>query len=269
MCSPPAQGRFKFAGKHGPMRRLCQFINIMIQTYSDLAAESSKMRVPTSPSRLHARSSLSSSGPQGSPAGSLNLGSMEVGGFEGRSEILNNLQMRTLLAKVPPRFSLDGRWHLIYSLTRDGKSMSRFYEEAAACECTVLVVRDAAKKVFGGFCNTPWKSQELYYGTAECFVYEVQRHADEAKALYVAPIINTYEWTGDNNFWMHSTRNLLAMGGGDHFAFALDDGLDKGTSGPCSTFGSPVLSGNARASTSDLFQCQYFEMWGMIAEDYD
>jgi len=44
----------------------------------------------------------------------------------------------------------------------------------------------------------------------------------------------------------------------DHFAFQLDAQLEKGTSGPCSTFNSPCLA------SSEMFECHKFEVWAPI-----
>ncbi len=64
-----------------------------------------------------------------------------------------------------------------------------------------------------------------------------------------------YNWSGQNNFFMLSNEDSLAMGGGGAFAIYLDEKLKDGTSGECKTFGSPCLASEEDFEVVDL------ELW--------
>lgn len=138
--------------------------------------------------------------------------------LQGSSDILSEKGLRRLLRTVPSRFCLEGQFELVYSITRDGVSLERFYEKANGCAASMLVLRDANHRVFGGFTDEQWKMQDLYYGSPESFVFTVEQPTagggsvggdnDDARGL------RTFQWSGKNRFFMHSTRQRLAMGGG-------------------------------------------------------
>ena len=58
-----------------------------------------------------------------------------------------------------------------------------------------------------------------------------------------------------NNFFMFSTANCIAVGGGGHFAIWLDEDLLYGNSSPCPTFDNPCLSGR------ENFEVLSIEVW--------
>ena len=168
----------------------------------------------------------------------------------GESEILTVPQLKRLTCLAPFRSCIGGRWSLVYSLTRDGVSLSSFYHALEGIQSSIFVIRDETKKVFGGFSNEEWQVHEGYYGSADCFVYEITQKSG----------LSTYRWTGGNTFFLHSTSTTLAFGGGSHFALSLNVTLDKGMSGPCETYGSPQLSSNPS------FQIRLFEVWGIVPD---
>ena len=109
---------------------------------------------------------------------------------------------------------------------------------------TVVLMRDQGGKVFGAYCTEPWRTRAGYYGNGETFVFDF------------APHFRRFAWTGDNSFFMMSSADALAAGGGTNFALFVDKQILNGTSGACSTFGSP------RLSSTDQFQVGVFEVWG-------
>jgi hypothetical protein len=127
-------------------------------------------------------------------------------------------------------------WHLLYSLQRHGVSLKTMYSRLDEVRGTIILIRDQGGKVFGAFCSEPWRVRGGYYGNGEGFVFEF------------APALKRYAWTGDNSFFMMSSMEALAVGGGTNFAMFVDKQILNGTSGPCSTFNSP------RLSSTDQFQ---------------
>lgn len=176
--------------------------------------------------------------------------SLELPGFElmDRSELLCELQMRRVVAQAPQRFGVTP-WRLAYSIARDGCSLARFFEAQESAVACLLVIRDAERGLFGGFSPCAWRPrmQHTYYGSGESFVFRFSGEEDNEE-------LDCYRWSGVNCFFMLSTKDSLAMGGGEHFAFSLDANLRHGVTGPCSTYNSPPL-------TTHSFSISLLEAW--------
>jgi len=77
---------------------------------------------------------------------------------------------------VPTRLELVDSWSLIFSLERDGSSLSTLYSTISEYRGRrggfVLVVKDGTGNVFGAYLNEPPRpSNGHYYGTGECFLW--------------------------------------------------------------------------------------------------
>lgn len=165
---------------------------------------------------------------------------------QGKSEIVSDADLRAILSHVPTRHQLD-EWALRFNMSVDGTYLLTLMEKLADCECSLLILSDADRKVFGGFASETWRRNPRYYGSGESFVFEL------------APEPRVYHWTGKNSYFQLCDGDSIAMGGGDHFAFHVDKRLEHGTSGPCPTYGSPQL-----ASAPD-FIVYRMEAWGPLA----
>ncbi|CAG9463329.1 unnamed protein product [Pedinophyceae sp. YPF-701] len=167
----------------------------------------------------------------------------------GSSRILGEAQIRSLTAALPLRVR-QRRWVLQYTSARHGTSLATLYRQCSAAH-SVLVVRDSGGYVFGTYATEPWKVSPRYYGTGECFVFQLAPHA-------VA-----FRWRqGDptrNSFFQFSSPESLAVGGGSHFALWLDSDLQHGHSGVCQTFGSTCLS------SAEDFKAVQVEVWGIVS----
>jgi len=64
--------------------------------------------------------------------------------------------------------------------------------------------------------------------------------------------------SSDEPFFLFSNGDCVAMGGGSAFALYLDRDLLHGMSGPCSTFGSEMLSSTENFIIND-FECWVFD----------
>ena len=90
-----------------------------------------------------------------------------------------------------------------------------------------------------------------YYGTGECFVFQLQ------------PQLLCWRWwqkkmqQTKNDYFQFGTPEALAMGGGPHYAIRLDADLSMGSSGTSSTFGSPCLA------SQEEFQIGKVELWAL------
>lgn len=97
----------------------------------------------------------------------------------------------------------------------------------------LLIVGDMQGAVFGGLLDSPLKptAKRNYQGTSQTFVFTT---------TYGEPRL--FRATGTNRFYYLCLDDMLAFGGGGHFALSLDEDLLHGTSGPCETFGSLCLA---------------------------
>lgn len=91
-----------------------------------------------------------------------------------------------------------------------------------------------------------------YYGNGECFTFSI------------VPKTTCYKWTGRNDFFVLSTNSMLAMGGGgEGYAFQLDDELDTGISCKSDTFENEMLSSN------EYFKCLNVEVWTLTGVSHN
>ncbi|UPR00937.1 TLD domain-containing protein [Chloropicon primus] len=156
-----------------------------------------------------------------------------------------------LIESVPDRYK-QHKWDLLYSTARDGISLQTLYRRVAKTSPTILVVKDMQSHVFGVFAPDPWKVHHKFYGTGETFVFKLEPEAEAA----------AYHWDQKehskeerNNFFMFSTDDCIAVGGGGHFALWLDEDLLYGNSCKSKTFNNDCLS------SSEVFQVLNIEVW--------
>mmetsp|Transcript_10734 Transcript_10734/g.20246 ORF Transcript_10734/g.20246 Transcript_10734/m.20246 type:complete len:164 (-) Transcript_10734:51-542(-) len=152
---------------------------------------------------------------------------------------------------MPDRYN-QHRWDLLYSTARDGISLQTLYRRVAKTSPTILFVKDMQSHVFGVFAPDPWKVHHKFYGTGETFVFRLE------------PDIQFYQWNQRdhseekrNNFFMFSTDDCIAVGGGGHFALWLDEDLLYGNSSKCKTFNNSCLA------SSEVFQVLNIEVWSL------
>jgi hypothetical protein len=167
------------------------------------------------------------------------------------SSLLNAEHFQSLYNELPKRYKRH-RWELLYSTARDGTSLQTLYRHVAQVQPTILLVRDMQGHLFGVFAPEPWEVHYKFYGTGETFVFELE------------PELHMYHWKQSpkdgskrNDYFMFSTKDCLAVGGGGHFALWLDEDLIHGNSTSSSTFENERLSG------SENFQVMSLEVMHM------
>ena len=137
---------------------------------------------------------------------------------------------------------------LLYSMLNDGSDLTSFYRNTKCSQYSILIVETTKGGIFGGFTSVPWKISTKYYGTGECFLFKV----DNGKVIH-------YPWTLQNDFFMYSSADQLAMGGGnDGFGFIIDKDFITGSTHPCTTFNNPSLTNEEGTS----FKILNAECWG-------
>ena len=106
--------------------------------------------------------------------------------IEQQSEILPVPFLQRLVQATPARYHLSV-WSCVYSMTRDGVSLSSLMAAMDGAEGGLLVMRDMKGAVFGGFVSTAFVSNaqafNSYYGTGECFVWDVRDKTEEERLL--------------------------------------------------------------------------------------
>lgn len=167
------------------------------------------------------------------------------------SLIVSPSQM-ALIAKWMPEAEVCRNWVLKYSLRQDGANLStlislctaRNDRGRATYSSCLIIVEDSWGYIFGGYIAHELQNSSAYYGNGESFVYSLVPKAEK------------FKWTGANDFFIVSSPHQLAMGGGgDGFAFQMDDELDTGVSNRSDTYSNPILSSN------EFFKCLNVEVW--------
>ncbi|RMX67678.1 hypothetical protein DD238_000633 [Peronospora effusa] len=157
------------------------------------------------------------------------------------------------------------RWFRIYSVESNGSALETLLLLAKKQSPTLLVIKDAKGKVFGGFASDEWHHAFHYYGTGESFLFSFA--SSSAAGGFVK-----YPWSRKNSYFMLCSDESLIMGGGGNFGLFLhlcslccsprqDSDLCAGTSGACETFDSLPLT------TSQQFSCIQVELWGFTTGD--
>ncbi len=92
------------------------------------------------------------------------------------STILSKAVAEEIRLLVPPRLQLAESWGLVFSLERDGATISTLYHRCTSADVPrgssfVLVVQDGVGGVFGAYLTDPPKPNPSFYGTGECFLW--------------------------------------------------------------------------------------------------
>ncbi|KAM4890027.1 TBC1 domain family member 24-like [Sylvia borin] len=92
-------------------------------------------------------------------------------------------EMRLVWSWIPERFSLFPPL-LLFSTSRDGCSLQRFYTCCEGYEPTVLLIKTTEGEVCGAFLSSDWSERKksgatsAFFGTGECFVFTVRPEAE-------------------------------------------------------------------------------------------
>eukprot|EP00923_Selenidium_pygospionis_P037581 GHVN01065865.1.p1 GENE.GHVN01065865.1~~GHVN01065865.1.p1 ORF type:complete len:1126 (-),score=204.26 GHVN01065865.1:1383-4760(-) len=216
---------------------------------------------------------------------------------EGAADFMNREIVSQILQHLPATVSIRP-WRLVFCSLLHGVSFQSFYrlvEDRAPC---VLVVRDSAGVVFGGFSFEAFHSSSKFYGSGGNFVFtfledETPKSTDkrsngsldvdgdddtgdavdafeqkvaslcsssEVGRMSYPAAIRVFHWSRRNQFMTFSDRQSIALGGGGSFALTIDKDFLRGSSSPCTTFNSPCL-----ASKPD-FIVKNFQVWVLSDE---
>ncbi|KAI8869589.1 TLD-domain-containing protein, partial [Ramicandelaber brevisporus] len=137
---------------------------------------------------------------------------------------------------LPVRLRIHQRWNLLYSLNQHGVSFTsllRLSKDKGPC---LLLIRDENDNIFGGFLSEPISPHPSFYGSGECFLW---------KKSWPLPSIKVFKWTGDNDYFIATDSDYVAMGSGNGlFGLWFDSDFEHGYSAPCPTFNNESLINN-------------------------
>lgn len=166
-------------------------------------------------------------------------------------QISSKLLTERMIAQIHwslPNILQHRTWGLMYSTYLHGRSLSTFYVKNEKVGPNILIVKDSAGYVFGGYFSNAWRAGTRAYGTGECFVFTF-RETERLKIFYS---------TLSNETYMLSDDKSLIVGGGGQSSIFLDKYFESGNSGKSRTFNNQILSSDSH------FQVLEVELWGLI-----
>ncbi|GBG31188.1 Oxidation resistance protein 1 [Hondaea fermentalgiana] len=167
----------------------------------------------------------------------------------GFRSVISDEAMESLLGHLPERLTAMN-WSLLYASEVHGYNLTTAYQKAQGHGPFLVVVMDMNRYVFGAFSNEALAcGPRQYYGTGESFIFQLE------------PAFRCHHWSGGNSQFVLSTKDMLAFGGGGHFALFLDAMFEQGSSEAGSTTFEPYegLASNSR------FKCCAVEIWGFTS----
>lgn len=165
-------------------------------------------------------------------------------GWDAEEPSLIGTEERKCLAHALPVTLSFSDWSIIYSTEMHGWSLQTFYRHLDQAGPSVLVVKDSAGAVFGGFASESWHQSAHYFGTGESFLFQLR------------PTLRIFPWSGENDHYMLGSGDSIAFGSGGAFGLWLDNCFETGSSGRCETYSNEPL-----ASSPD-FRVSSVEVWG-------
>ncbi|XP_076284047.1 TLD domain-containing protein mustard isoform X5 [Lasioglossum baleicum] len=165
----------------------------------------------------------------------------------GNTEILSDEHREQLCRHLPAR--AEGYlWTLVFSTSQHGFSLNSMYRKMAKIESPILlVIEDTEGNVFGALTSCALHVSDHFYGTGESLLFRF------------TPRFQSFNWTGDNLYFIKGNNESLAIGAGDgKFGLWLDGDLYQGRTQSCSTYGNEPLA------PREDFVVKTLECWAFI-----
>ncbi|XP_014478021.1 PREDICTED: oxidation resistance protein 1 isoform X4 [Dinoponera quadriceps] len=165
----------------------------------------------------------------------------------GTTEILGDEHREQLCRHLPAR--AEGyQWTLVFSTSQHGFSLNSMYRKMAKIESPILlVIEDTEGNVFGALTSCSLHVSDHFYGTGESLLFRF------------TPRFQSFNWTGDNLYFIKGNNESLAIGAGDgKFGLWLDGDLYQGRTQSCSTYGNEPLA------PREDFVVKTLECWAFI-----
>ncbi|BFZ11143.1 hypothetical protein BsWGS_14182 [Bradybaena similaris] len=168
----------------------------------------------------------------------------------GPSALIKPEYLWTILRSLPASMTVGYNWELVYGTHKHGYSLQNMYMKTELLEedePVLLFIMDTYGVVFGAYLSNSIRQSEACYGTGATFLFTFQSE------------FKKFAWQRSNNFFIHGTKDYLAVGSGEGgFGLWLDDDLDKGRSQQCETFMNDILA------TEEDFSIVQLEVWKFV-----
>ena len=146
-----------------------------------------------------------------------------------QSTLLNQDEILKLRDEMPKRYR-NSNWRSLYQMNIHGCAYSTFYQQTSNFEPIVLIVKTDGGERIGGFISRGLKQSKQYYGSGESFVFTLKNG------------VHVYHWSKKNDYFITSSDNEIAIGGGGSAALWIGGDMDRAMSEKCETFASPQLT---------------------------
>lgn len=101
-----------------------------------------------------------------------------------KSDILTPYYSTLLSWRLPENILITKQWTQLYSANQDGFSMNRFESHVFKYPGPTLFIMQVSSScqdkliTIGAFITQPWKQSKHFWGTSECFLFELDPHFD-------------------------------------------------------------------------------------------
>jgi hypothetical protein len=97
--------------------------------------------------------------------------------------------------------SLGGSWHRLYTSSNDGLSFNRMQNALLGYGGpTLIIIRAISGSIFGAFTAAAWKESKDFYGTSDCFLYQL------------IPMTSVYRPSGNGTNYMYCNSEARSRG---------------------------------------------------------
>ncbi|KAL3142937.1 hypothetical protein ABBQ38_003222 [Trebouxia sp. C0009 RCD-2024] len=158
-------------------------------------------------------------------------------------------QFAWLLSSRLPAKQSD-TWELLFYSNKHGQSFNTFMGKVAGKGPTMLLVKDKAGHVFGGYASEPWLKNGKYYGNFSSFLFQLL----PSVAVYTPSGVNqNFQYCGHN---FASLPNGIGFGGQvGYWSLFVDGSFEKGMSHKGATYtNTTALSADTRFEV-DVVEC--------------
>lgn len=147
----------------------------------------------------------------------------------GTNKILSKEEMEPIRCCVP-YLHMNSGWKLLFQLSRDGSTYLSFFEKTRNISPVILILLTDKHEKIGAYISKGLKVQRNFYGNGETFVFKYN------------PQFEVFRWHNANQYFVSSSKDELAIGGGGATAIWIDSCFLSGMSEACPTFNSPSLT---------------------------
>ncbi|KAL0487757.1 hypothetical protein AKO1_008710, partial [Acrasis kona] len=162
------------------------------------------------------------------------------------------IQRQKICATVLPQRYRIRNWRLLYSTAQHGVSIHSFYRLVADHSSTLLIIQTDRGRIFGCYA-AGFQINPKYYGSGEQVVFTFCSPEEDKKNFF-----EYYVWSKKNDYFVRSTLQNIAIGGGTDgkAALFLDGELRYGSTNSCMTFLNQPLNG-----MDEDFNIHALEVW--------